>query len=288
MNELTAVRPHREFEPFSAVVMIPRRVQLTEICAEHGAYTMTRTFLGSVVVCESECPQCAAIRKAREQAEADAKAAAESAEEQRRAMEHALGRTSIPDEYLDKEFENFIAATPNEVGALKLARRFVAGWQKAKAGGYGLFFYGNPGTGKSHLACAILKGLLPAVFGLYTRAQDIIQYIRSTWSNKSDTTSFEAIRKFTSVDLLVIDEIGIQAGTPNEQQILFSIIDDRISQGRPTIFLSNLAPNQLVQVLGVRLVDRIRGCCVPYRFDGASHRAQPSASVFGDFEEEVA
>lgn len=283
MNEAnkTALEP----QPISAFLLIPRREEAQKVCDEHGAYTMTRTILGNVVVCESECPQCAAIRKAREKAEADEKAAAVAAEEQRRVMERALGRTSIPDEYLDKDFENFIPTTQNEAGALKLARRFVAGWQKAKAGGYGLYFYGNPGTGKSHLACAILRHLLPGCYGLYTRAQDIIQYIRSTWGNKSDTTSFEANRKFTSVDLLVIDEIGVQAGTPNEQQILFSIIDDRISQGRPTIFLSNLAPNQLAQVLGMRIADRIRGCCVPYRFDGASHRKQPTADVFGALEE---
>ena len=283
MNEAnkTALEP----QPISAFLLIPRREEAQKVCDEHGAYTMTRTILGNVVVCESECPQCVAIRKAKEQAEADAKAAAEAAEEQRRAMERALGRTIIPDEYLDKDFENFIPTTQNEAGALKLARRFVAGWQKAKAGGYGLYFYGNPGTGKSHLACAILRHLLPGCYGLYTRAQDIIQYIRSTWGNKSDTTSFEANRKFTSVDLLVIDEIGVQAGTPNEQQILFSIIDDRISQGRPTIFLSNLAPNQLAQVLGMRIADRIRGCCVPYRFDGASHRKQPTADVFDTMED---
>jgi DNA replication protein DnaC len=132
------------------------------------------------------------------------------------------------------------------------------------------------------LACAILHAILPQSEGIYTRATDIIQYVRSTWGGKSDRTSFDAIRLFSEVSLLVIDEVGVQAGTENEKQILFSIIDSRISENRPTIFLSNLRPADLNNVLGPRLVDRIRGKCVAYQFLGNSMRRPLSADVFGE------
>lgn len=269
-------------ESSQGAVPLPIRRGAVLNCAIHGPYNGIQTVLGGQVVCESQCPECALIERKRRQAEREAYEKAKKAAEARDRIEEALRRSCIPAEYRTKTFSNFLAETKNQQGALDLACRFVRGWEKAKETGYGLFFFGNPGTGKSHLACAILHALLPRSEGIYTRATDIIQYVRSTWGGKSDRTSFDAIRLFSEVSLLVIDEVGVQAGTENEKQILFSIIDSRISENRPTIFLSNLRPADLNNVLGPRLVDRIRGKCVAYQFLGNSMRRPLSADVFGE------
>lgn len=250
-------------------------------CLEHGTYMARMIFANGKKVSDGFCPIC---QRLKEEAEAKAQAAEKAklaAEKERKRLETALGRACIPADFRDKTFDTFIADTPELKAALDLAKRFVSGWQKAREGGYGLLFYGNPGTGKSHLAISILKALLPQVTGLYTRVPDMIGYIRAQWRPDGETSSYAAIRRYVDLDLLVLDELGVQSGSINEQTLLFEVIDARLSENRPTIFLSNLKPKNLAPIIGDRLVDRIKGKCVPQQFSGESRRKPLTADVFG-------
>lgn len=250
-------------------------------CPIHGAYVSNVTRIRGKIVGATGCPKCEEIRIAEEFRLQEKQLKEAQARQQAEELELALKRSRIPADYKNKTFETFIATTENQKGALALSKRFVKGFDKAQENGYGLLFHGSCGTGKSHLACSILKCLIKQATGLYVRTADIIRYVRSTWGKSSDISDFEAVRQFAEVDLLVIDEIGVQAGSENEQQILFSVIDARLSENRPTIFITNLEPDQLPKVLGARLADRIKGKSVPYRFTGKSHRQALSADVFG-------
>lgn len=252
-------------------------------CSLHGLYLARVVLFNGEIVSNGQCPECAKLRDeeaARERARVQAQ---KQAEIDRRRIELALGRACIPADFKQKTFDSFIADSDELRQALDLAKRFVAGWDKARAGGYGLVFYGNPGTGKSHLAISILKELIPqGVTGLYTRVPDMVGYIRAQFHQDSETSVYAAVRRYVDLDLLVLDELGVQSGTANEQTLLFEVIDARLSENRPTIFLSNLAPRSMVPVIGERLVDRIKGKCVAQRFSGESRRKPLSADVFGE------
>lgn len=252
-------------------------------CEKHGPYMARVVFMNCEKKSDGYCPECHRIQE-EENAKASAAVMAQiEAERERRRIEEALGRASIPADFHDKSFGTFQADTDELKQALDLCKRFVAGWQKARENGYGLLFFGNPGTGKSHLAISILKELIPlGVTGLYTRVPDLIGYIRAQWRPDSETSSYAAVRQYIDLDLLVLDELGVQAGTPNEQSLLFEVIDARLSENRPTIFLSNLKPKMLAPVIGERIVDRIKGKCVAQQFSGESRRKPLSADVFGE------
>lgn len=274
-----------ELKPIGASIMMGGLTWSVEqrYCQKHGAYLAKVVYgLDNKKLSDGICPVC---QRLKDEAEAKAKAAAKAklaAEKERKRLETALGRACIPADFKDKSFETFIADTPELKDALALAKRFVKGWAKACEGGYGLLFYGNPGTGKSHLAISILKALLPQVTGLYTRVPDMIGYIRAQWRPDGETSSYAAIRRYVDLDLLVLDELGVQSGSINEQTLLFEVIDARLSEKRPTIFLSNLKPKNLAPIIGERLVDRIKGKCVPQQFSGESRRKPLTADVFGE------
>lgn len=252
-------------------------------CEIHGPYSARVVFARGEKVSDGFCPECYRLQQeAAEKARQKALAQLE-AEKERRRMEEALGRACIPDDFQEKTFDTFIADTPELEKNLSLAKRYANSWQRVRESGYGLYLFGNPGTGKSHLAISIIKALLPDITALYTRVPDMISFIRSTWHPNAETSSYEAIRHYINFDLLVLDEVGVQAGSINEQTLLFEVIDARLSENRPTIFLSNLKPSDLISVVGHRIVDRIKGKCIVLQFSGKSRRKPLTVEdVFGE------
>ena len=48
---------------------------------------------------------------------------------------------------------------------------------------------------------------------------------KSTWRHNAEMTEEEVIERFASLDLLIIDEVGVQFGSPTEMTILQEIIN---------------------------------------------------------------
>ncbi|EQD56002.1 DNA replication protein dnaC, partial [mine drainage metagenome] len=82
-------------------------------------------------------------------------------------------------------------------------------------------FYGNTGTGKTHLACAIANELLrQGKSALFVRAYEVLRTIRDTWKG-GEKTELAVIREFVAPDLLILDEVGVQYGSESERIELF-------------------------------------------------------------------
>ena len=255
------------------------RLQSKCICSKHGEFISTDIYVDGIFKGGSECPECE-IEKAL-QKEKEAKKAKK--EEEARNRQARIKETRMPLEYQTKDFSTFFQDTESQREALNMAERFVNGWEKAKAGGYGLLFLGGCGTGKTHLACAIMLELMERylfVYPRYYKVSEIFSAVRSTYQTGVITNEEEMLKFFSSIQLLVIDEVGIQKGSEAEKRILFSILDNRVTSNKPTILMSNLGPKALAELLGDRLYDRVRSKCVPMLFAGPSMRKPATADLF--------
>lgn len=253
--------------------------QVKTMCPLHGEYLANQVWLSGQIKEISECPECFKLKQAQKAIEEE-KARKEEAERNRK---QRIVETRMPLEYQTKDFSTFIQETDSQKAAFKLARRFVKGWEKAKAGGYGLLFLGSCGTGKTHLACAIMIELLKEYafsYPRYYKASEIFSAVRSTYQAGASTNEEETLKFFSSIQLLVIDEVGVQKGSEAEKRILFSILDNRVTSNKPTILMSNLGPKALAELLGDRLYDRVRSKCVPMLFAGPSMRKPATADLF--------
>lgn len=253
--------------------------QVKTMCPLHGEYLANQVWLSGQIKEVSECPECFKFKEARRAIDEE-KARKEEAERNRK---QRIVETRMPLEYQTKDFSTFIQETDSQKAAFKLARRFVKGWEKAKAGGYGLLFLGSCGTGKTHLACAIMIELLKEYafsYPRYYKASEIFSAVRSTYQAGASTNEEETLKFFSSIQLLVIDEVGVQKGSEAEKRILFSILDNRVTSNKPTILMSNLGPKALAELLGDRLYDRVRSKCVPMLFAGPSMRKPATADLF--------
>lgn len=120
-------------------------------------------------------------------------------------------------------------------------------------------FCGLPGTGKTHLACAVVSMVLRAgKVSRYLTASDIARSVRSSYSRGSETTEEIILGKLVSVPLLVIDEIGLGIGTEHEKAMVLDAISKRYEAMVPTILISNLSQQAIFDYLGERIVDRLR------------------------------
>jgi DNA replication protein DnaC len=240
----------------------------TEVCTEHGEYPSTGVrYLGKREIWTS-CPDCEEARLAgKRQAEAQ-----EQAEVARARLEAMLGQAAIPKRFLERSLDNFVAETAEHLRALGIAREFAENFTYHAERGDGLILSGLPGTGKSHLANAILQFVMPAHAGMYLTCAGLIRAVRATWSRDTERTEVEVLRELGTVALLVIDEVGVSSGTDNEQALIFDVLDRRYRDMRPTILLTNQDRGGFKTFVGERVYDRLRETAQWVAFDWASYR----------------
>lgn len=244
-------------------------------CKKHGEHTERgiALFGGADRVIWHGCSKCNAELRDREEAE---QKASEERQRQER-IERRIQASGIPNAFRDRTLANYVAETQEQRHALGVAREFAEHFTRNHLpGGSMLVFGGNPGTGKSHLALAILQHVMRRHTAMYLDAMSLIRRVRATWRRDStDTEEDVLVTLGETIDLLAIDEIGVQRGTEDEQAIIFEVLNRRYRENRPTILLTNLDGPGLKEFLGPRVMDRIfeRADIVPFKWE--SYRRKP-------------
>jgi len=153
---------------------------------------------------------------------------------------------------------NFIPRAGAEK-AYQAALDFVSG----KAPHHFITFVGEPGSGKTHLALGIAWHFLENDMGLvkYYQAEALLDDLRRGY-NESDPErqyTFDQLLKWLkTVDLLVIDDLGVEKPTEWSATKLDMIIDYRYLNQSKTVFTTNLTPGALASRGEQRLASRLR------------------------------
>jgi DNA replication protein DnaC len=237
-----------------------------ETCAEHGPFTSINLFRSVW----SRCPEC---ERQRSEQERERLAQSKLLMERERLQER-IGRSAIPKRFLGRGFDNFKAATDDQSKALSICRKFADEFADKWQSGQGLVLSGKPGTGKSHLAAAIMQHVIENHSTLYVTCMDVIRMVRETWRKDSTESEGDVLKRLGKLHLLVIDEVGVQYGTDSEQTILFDVLDMRYRDQLPTILLTNQDIAGAKQFLGERTWDRIRETSRWVSFEWESYRPQ--------------
>ena len=262
-------------------------------CPKHGdfkVYALVDQKTGEPIRANFSCLKCAEekheawvrdhaeeIEAARIRAEEEARAEEQrkAAEARQKALERALAQAAIPPEYEHATLENYKPTTKQNAESFRQAKLYAENFARIRKTGVGLFLYGKTGTGKSHIACSILKKLLPDVDGVYCMTWQIIKAV------KEAPIDANPLKYFMDASLLIVDEIGVQKGSKFEESILYPLIDTRVTHRRPTIFITNVQPDTkdpkydgatVRKVVGERIWDRIQYRSIFLRFDGESFR----------------
>ncbi len=156
-------------------------------------------------------------------------------------------RAGIPPLYREASFDNFAIRSTNPVTARKLAAAITAARAYARNFPFGnkrpgLLFIGDSGTGKTHLAVAVLRALIAkgheGIFFLYQDLLDRIQ--RGYDKTTSGTGDREAYGVALDCELLVLDDLGAHRISEWVEDTVTSIITHRTNHNKPIIATTNL------------------------------------------------
>lgn len=217
------------------------------------------------------CPKCAA-----EKLEETKRSQAASAErEAQRRVKVAIDNfeLDVPRRFKHAHFDNYNALEARQNKAYSVIKQYLESFEsKILSTGGGLILTGSTGTGKTHLSIALGREIAKKGHSVqYITLMLLIRWIRSTWTDDTQSET-SVIRELRSKSLLIIDEVGVQAGSENERNILFEVINGRYEDVKPTIIISNLDRDQVATMISERSVDRITegGAIIPFSWD--SHR----------------
>lgn len=186
-------------------------------------------------------------------------------------MQRVLGRSGIRELYMNCSFENYNIKHNGHKKVLFAARKYAENFKNNISS---FIFSGRPGTGKNHLASAIGNYLiLHGNSVLIITVADLMSNIKGTFNGTSSVTEESLIHNLSTVDLLMIDEIGMQTESKYEKVIINQIVDRRSSTKRSTGMLSNLDHYSMKNLLGERVIDRMRlGNSLWLNFEWDSYR----------------
>lgn len=164
--------------------------------------------------------------------------------------------------FVDKTFENFFLYGEHQDRQEKIlayTRSFADDFARHRETGTWLLFVGNTGTGKGHLCAAIINRIIQAGWSaLFTKTPRLLREIKETFNRDAEVTQSEILRRMGELDLLVIDEVGVQFGTDTERMILYEVLDLRYEAMLPVILTSNVRNlKTLEKLLGERIIDRL-------------------------------
>ncbi|GAB3528588.1 ATP-binding protein [Photobacterium alginatilyticum] len=169
----------------------------------------------------------------------------------------AIGRSGIKKRHQGCKFDNYFTHYEGQRLAYAESRTLLDDYINRRSAG-GFIFAGTSGTGKNHLACAIANGLLQLRRSVVViTVAELMLKIRDSYRKDAEISETEIIRYLSSVELLVIDELGVQHNSNNERVMINRIIDERYTQERPTGIITNLESDDLVKTLGRAAIDRI-------------------------------
>ena len=225
-----------------------------ETCEIHGEYEVKILDIPEMDfhITVRGCPQCNKIESDKRKAEEEA----ELRERQQKRREERRLTAGVSQRNLFKTFSDWLPDTQEQQNCLDVAKTYAEGIKNGEKNS--LIMVGTVGTGKTLLASTIVEHVISMKSCRLIRAIDMIRRFKETWSKGSDQSEAQVIEYYASIDLLLLDEIGVQFGSDTEKLFLFDVIDQRYQRMLPTVLISNLNTEGVTEAVGDRVVDRIR------------------------------
>lgn len=199
-----------------------------------------------------------------------------------------LETAKIPLDFIDATVSTFDCSIYDDSNNQSLAEAakafaisFVKNFEDFNESGKGIYFYSSiKGSGKTRLSVSILNALIKNynVNAMYISSVNMLNELKKTFNHDANTSSYELIKMFSKIDVLLIDDLAVEKATDWSEEIITQILEDRMNFRRVTIFTSNLEISQLDnKYKGGRISSRIEKMTFPLHMPTESVRSKIAA-----------
>jgi DNA replication protein DnaC len=163
--------------------------------------------------------------------------------------------------------------SPAAARAAEKVESYLKSWEENREAGRGLYFCGGVGTGKTHLAVAVMNELMQRkrVPSLFVTVPEFLDNLREAYMIPGRDLD-EWMDAVKNAELLVFDDLGAEKPNPWVRERIFVIVNHRYREALPTLFTSNIGPRDLATQLGERTASRIIAMCEWISLEGADYR----------------
>lgn len=177
----------------------------------------------------------------------------------------------ISEEIKNATFDQFEPKNDIQNKTKYACERFAINFNKKNK--QSLVLSGSFGIGKSHLAMAIVNHLVDKGYtALFMNVEGIVTLFRETNNDKSKFTASEIHNEIRRVDLMVIDDYGVELTSYGRAQ-LFQVMENRV--GKHNIITSNLSLEQMIESKEEsRIFSRITKNCTAFEMTGKDQRGK--------------
>ena len=181
-----------------------------------------------------------------------------------------LQLAGVPIKYTECSFNNF-----KVIDAMRHNISICIDYINQKEFHKGLYLYGSVGTGKTHIAVAVLREMLIlGQKGIFISVPTLLLTIRRAFQANNTTRKTEEyyLKEYSECQLLVLDDFGMEKTTEWNRQIIDYIVYERDNNLRPLIVTSNLSVNEIAKKVDIRIASRLSSMNQILHFTGPDYR----------------
>ena len=181
----------------------------------------------------------------------------------------------------DESFEKFdltlYPLTPDPASALvprevmkkvkDACRRYAENFSESSPN---LLFQGGTGLGKTFLSACVARVVASRGFSVCydTAASALENYELAKFQRDTEEGEAAALRikRMESCDLMILDDLGTEMPAPMAQSALYTLVNNRLVNGKKTIVSTNLSNDELSRRYTPQIASRILGefQCLPF------------------------
>lgn len=184
--------------------------------------------------------------------------------EQKKALSSLIGTgkerfSAFRLDYYSTRPDPSIGISPRDImtDTFQHCKDYAAGFSAQSAS---LLFTGGTGLGKTFLSGCIARAVAEKGFSvIYDTAIQIISDYENVRFSDNSEESRRSLNKYTSCDLLIIDDLGTEMVTQFTISALYQVINTRLIQGKQTIVSTNLDPHGIRTRYSPQIASRLLG-----------------------------